>query len=94
LTGPYPSKNRPPLPTILLANVQSLENKLDELRSRMAFQRDIKNCNFMVFMETWLDPSAPGYAIVPHGFSIRRQDRTITSGKSRGGGDCFMVNNK
>ena len=33
-------ENRPPLPSILLANVQSIENKLDELRSRIAFQRD------------------------------------------------------
>ena len=56
-------ENQPPLPSILLANVQSLDNKLDELRSRMAFQRDIKNCNVMVFTETWLDPSAPDYAM-------------------------------
>jgi hypothetical protein len=27
--------NKPPLPSILLANVKSLENKLDELRSRL-----------------------------------------------------------
>ena len=38
-------ENRPPLPSILLANVQPIENKLDELRSRIAFQREIKNCN-------------------------------------------------
>ena len=41
----------------------SLDYKLVELRSRMAFQRDIKNCNVMVFTETWLDPSAPDYAM-------------------------------
>ncbi|KAI3352418.1 hypothetical protein L3Q82_005377 [Scortum barcoo] len=89
-------ENRPPLPSILLANVQSLDNKLDELRSRMAFQRDIKNCNVLVFTETtWLDPSIPDSAIVTEGLSIHRQDRTINSGKSKGGGVCFvMVNNK
>ncbi|KAI3355795.1 hypothetical protein L3Q82_004356 [Scortum barcoo] len=87
-------ENRPPLPSILLANVQSLDNKLDELRSRMAFQRDIKNCNVLVFTETWLDPSIPDSAIVSEGLSIHRQDRTINSGKSKGGGVCFMVNNK
>ncbi|KAI3363482.1 hypothetical protein L3Q82_012093 [Scortum barcoo] len=65
-----------------------------ELRSRMAFQRDIKNCNVLVFTETWLDPSIPDSAIVPKGLSIHRQDRTINSGKSKGGGVCFMVNNK
>ncbi|KAI3359037.1 hypothetical protein L3Q82_015413 [Scortum barcoo] len=73
---------------------KSLDNKLDELRSRMVFQRDIKNCNVLVFTETWLDPSIPDSAIVPEGLSIHRQDRTINSGKSKGGGVCFMVNNK
>ncbi len=29
---------RPPLPTILLANVQSLDNKLYELRARISYQ--------------------------------------------------------
>ncbi len=31
----------PPLLSILLANVQSLENKMDDLRARLSFQRDI-----------------------------------------------------
>ena len=34
--------HHPPLPSILLlANVQSLDNKVDEIRARVAFQRDI-----------------------------------------------------
>ncbi len=37
----------PPLPSILLANVQSLENKMDDLRARISFQRDIRDCNIM-----------------------------------------------
>ena len=49
-------ENRLPLPSTLRADVQSLDNKLDELRCRMAFQWDIKFCNVMVFTETWLDP--------------------------------------
>ncbi|XP_034446040.1 uncharacterized protein LOC117764401 isoform X2 [Hippoglossus hippoglossus] len=59
----------------------------------MAFQRDIKFCNVMVFTETWLDPSIPDSAIVPEGVSIHRQDRTTNSGKSKGGGVCCMGNN-
>ncbi len=55
--GQTERENRPPPRNILLANVLSLDNKLEELRSTMAFQRDSKNCNIMVFMETWLDPS-------------------------------------
>ena len=52
----------------------------------MAFQQDIKNCNVMVFIETLLDPLVPDCAIVPHGLSIHRQDRTQTLGKIKGGG--------
>ncbi|KAL3066110.1 hypothetical protein OYC64_016119 [Pagothenia borchgrevinki] len=65
-------ENRPPLPSILLANVQSIENKLDELRSRIAFQRDIKNCNVFIFTETWLHSAISDSAIVPDGFTIFR----------------------
>ena len=35
--------SKPPLPSVLLANVQSLENKLDNLRLRLSYQRDIRN---------------------------------------------------
>ena len=34
-----------PLPSILLANVQSMENKIDDLNSRLICQWDIQNCN-------------------------------------------------
>ncbi len=47
----------PPLPSILLANVQSLENKMDNLRARISFQRDIRYCNIICLTETWLTPS-------------------------------------
>ncbi len=36
----------PPLPSIRLANVQSLENKMDDLRARISFQRDIRYRQF------------------------------------------------
>ena len=87
--------NRPPLPSILLANVQSLVNKLDDLRARIAFQRDIRDCNVLCFTETWLSPSIPDHSITPaEHFSIARMDRTEESGKSKGGGVCFMTNNR
>ncbi len=74
-------ENWPPLPGILLTGVQLLDNKPDELKSRMAFQWATKNCNVMVFTESWLDPSIPDLAIVPEGVSIHHQDWTIESGK-------------
>ena len=77
-------------PSILLANVQSLDNKLDEVRTRISYQQDIKNCNILCFTELWLnddmDIQLPGY-------TLHRQDRTAHSGKTRGGGLCIFVNN-
>ena len=43
-----------PLPSISLANVQSVDKKLDEVRSRISYQRDIKNYNILCFTESWL----------------------------------------
>ena len=37
-----------PLPSVLLANVQSVDNKMDEIRSRLSYQRDFKN-EFLMF---------------------------------------------
>jgi hypothetical protein len=43
-----------PLPSILLANVWSLENKWDKLKACISYQRDI-NCNILCFTESWLN---------------------------------------
>ena len=41
--------HHPMLPSILLANVfQSLDNKVDKLRARVSFQRDIRDCNILL----------------------------------------------
>ncbi len=67
----------PPLPSILLANVQSLDNKMDDLRARISFQWDIKDCNIICLSETWLTPSVPDTAVTPSdNFSVLRMDRT------------------
>ncbi len=85
----------PPLQSILLANVQSLENKMDDLRARISFQRDIRDCNIICLTETWLTPSVPDNAVTPSdNFSVLRMDRTAEAGKSKGGGVCFMTNKK
>ncbi len=85
----------PPLSSILLANVQSLENKMDDLRARISFQRDIRDCNIFCLTETWLTPSVPDTAVTPSdNFSVLRMDRTAEAGKTKGGGVCFMTNKK
>ncbi len=85
----------PPLPSILLANVQSLDNKMDDLRARISFQRDIRDCNIICLSETWLTPSVPDNAVTPSdNFSVFRMDRTAEAGKTKGGGVCFFINKK
>ncbi len=85
----------PPLPSILLANDQSLENKMDDLRVRISFQRDIRDCNIICLTETWLTPSVPDTAVTASdNFSVLRMDRTTEASKSKGGGVCFMINKK
>ncbi len=85
---------RPPLPTILLANVQSLDNKLCEKRARISYQREIRDCCVICLTETWMSAIVPDSAIELTGFSVHRSDRTKElTGKSRGGGVCFYINN-
>ncbi len=85
----------PPLPSILLANVRSLENKMDDLRARISFQWDIRDCNILCLTETWLTPMVPDTAVTPSdNFSVLRMDRTAEAGKNKGGGVCFMINRK
>ncbi len=81
--------------SILLANVQSLENKMDDLRARISFQWDIRDCNILCLTETWLTPSVPDTAVtLSDNFSVLRMDRTAEAGKTKGGGVCFMINKK
>ncbi len=85
----------PPLPSILLANVQSLENKMDDLRARISFQWDIRDCNILCLTETWLTPTFPDTAVTPSdNFSVLRMDITAEAGKTKGGGVCFFINKK
>ncbi len=85
---------RPPLPTILLANVQSLDNKLCELRARISYQRETRDCCVICLTETWMSAMVPDSAIELTGFSVHRSDRTKElTGKIRGGGVCFYINN-
>ncbi len=85
---------RPPLPTILLANVQSLDNKLCELRARISYQRETRDCCVICLTETWMSAMVPDSAIELTGFSVHRSDRMKElTGKSRGGSVCFYINN-
>ena len=85
--------HRAPLPSILLANVQSLDNKEDEIRARIAFLTDFRDCNVLCFTETWLTRDTLSESVQPAGFFTHRADRTKhLSGKKRGEGGFLMIN--
>ncbi|KAM9450168.1 fucolectin-like [Clarias gariepinus] len=50
-----------------------LENKLNDIRARVKFQRDIWNCNLLSFTKTWLNPAVLDHArkaAGPDGLSV------------------------
>ncbi len=68
---------------------------MDDLRARISFQWDIKDCNILCLTETWLTPMVPDTTVTPSdNFSVLRMDRTAEAGKTKGGGVCFMINKK
>ncbi len=63
---------RPTLPTILLANFQSLDNKVCELRAGISYQRETRDCCVICLTETWISAMVPDSAIELTGFSVHR----------------------
>ena len=70
-------RTNPPLPTILLGNVRSLTNKMDELSA----------CTW------YLHDNIPDSTVDLPNFNIVRGDRSLDSEKSKGGGVCLYINN-
>lgn len=80
--------------SILLANVQSFGNKLDELHSHISSQWVLRYCCVFCFIETWLTSNILDRAIQPNCFSMHKLGRLCeTTGKVKGGRVCFLVNN-
>ncbi len=76
------------------SNVQSLDNKLCELRARISHQWETRDCCIICLPETWLSVKITDSAIELSRFSVHRVDRMKEfTGKSRGGGVCFFINN-
>ncbi len=69
-------------------------DKLCELRARISYQRETRDCFVICLTETWMSAMVPDSAIELTGFSVHRSDRAKElTGKSRGGGVCFYINN-
>ncbi|KAK2882761.1 hypothetical protein Q8A73_021694 [Channa argus] len=85
--------SRPALPSILLSNVCSLDNKLDYIRLQRTTRREFRDCCIFVFTETWLSDRVPEAAIQLDGLTVFRADRNAAlCGKTRGGGVCVYIN--
>lgn len=86
---------RTPLPAIFLSNVRSLCNKLDELQLLVGKNRDFYSSSVLCFTEMWLCELIPDSALQLAGFQLYRADRDKElSGKTKGGGVCFYINNR
>uniref|UniRef100_A0A1A8PUX4 Reverse transcriptase domain-containing protein n=1 Tax=Nothobranchius rachovii TaxID=451742 RepID=A0A1A8PUX4_9TELE len=84
---------RMPLPAIHLANVRSLPNKMDELLLLNRTNRDFAHSAALCFTETWLSDLTPDNGLYLPGFCLHRADREKElSGKTKGGGICFYIN--
>ncbi len=84
---------RPALPTLMLSNLRSLENKLDLIQLSQSTQHEARDCCVFVFSEIWLNGNIPDSAIQLHGLTYYRADRDpLLSGKTRGGGLCVYIN--
>ncbi|KAL0175804.1 hypothetical protein M9458_028134 [Cirrhinus mrigala] len=87
------SPHKPAIPSIVLANVRSLDNKLDYIRLLRSSQRNVKDCCVFVFTETCLSDSVPDRAIQLDQLTCYRADRVVVAGgKTRGGGLCIYIN--
>ncbi len=68
---------------------------MDDLRARISFQRDIRDCNIICLTETWLTPSVPDTCCNAVWQLLCFTDgQNSEAGKSKGGGVCFMTNKK
>ncbi|KAK3546757.1 hypothetical protein QTP70_035027 [Hemibagrus guttatus] len=82
------------LPSIHLANLRSLPNKMDELLLSRT-NKDFSNSAALCFTESWLNDAIPDSALNLPGFQLFRADRVAESaGKSCGGGTCFYINER
>lgn len=85
---------KPSIPSVIMGNVNSLPNKIDEL-SALNNQRIYREISLFIFTETWLNHLVSDANVDLLGFTAVRADRdTQASGKSKGGGLIMYVNNR
>ncbi|TWW68206.1 hypothetical protein D4764_19G0000040 [Takifugu flavidus] len=78
---------RPVLPSIIMGNVRSLPNKMDELAALTRHQREYRESSLLTAL-------IPDTAAQLEGFTLLRADRSRESGKRKGGGLAVFVNDR
>ena len=85
---------KPFLPTVVMGNARSLNNKIDELRGNCRYLREYRESSIICFSESWFDHKVDDSQFKIPGFQLIRQDRDCNSGKKCGGGVCLFVNER
>lgn len=87
---------RIPLPTIVMANVQSLRNKIDELQATVHVHHAYREACILAFTETWLKAQDIDSVLTIHGFGtpLRTDRDSVITGKSQGGGVFLYINER
>ncbi|KAM9826385.1 uncharacterized protein ACBT44_006652 [Syngnathus typhle] len=68
---------------------------MDELLLLTSRNTDFSRSAALCFVETWLSERTPHHAVELAGFKLMRADRSAElSGKSKGGGVCFYINER
>ena len=81
-TSPYGQHKHWKLPALLLANVRSLINKLDDLEAAVR----LNSSDIICLTETWLSDEVPSEAVNIDGFCLYRKDRN----RQGGGVACYV----
>lgn len=88
-------RNKRSIPSILMGNVRSLPNKMEELMALTRLQWEYQQSSLLLFTETWLMDHTPDSVVTLDGFQLLRTDRSMReSGKRRGGGLAMYVNKR
>ena len=67
---------KPCLPSLIMGNVRSLGNKMDELAALTRSHREYQECSLMIFSESWLQTDVPDHNVSTEGFHTVRADST------------------
>ena len=88
--------NRLPLPSIILANAQSIRNKTDELQGNVEHLHEYRDACLLAITESWLKDSDldSSYIIKGFGAPVRMDRDPKVTNKSCAGGVCLYINQR